>query len=111
MKRATFLMATIAITVAGGLGGAYAARDDRNDALDIAHAKIGLAAAVATAEQSIGGRAARAEIERHGKRWVFDVEVVKDRLATDIQVDAESGKVLGATTDGVDRDDDHDAID
>jgi uncharacterized membrane protein YkoI len=56
----------------------------------------------------VGGKAARAEFERHKGQWVFDVEVVKDKTVMDVAVDASSGKVLAAVEDKADHDDDND---
>lgn len=110
MKRKTYLAAIAALTSAAVIGSAFAAKPAENDAVAIASAKIDLAQAVATAEQHVGGKASRAEYERHNGQWVFDVEVVKDRAVMDVKVNAGTGKVIAATADEVDHDDgaDHD---
>jgi len=104
--------AIVAAAVALAVGGAYAATSSKeNDALGISAAKIGLSQAVSAAEQHVGGKASRAEYERHKGQWVFDVEVVKDKTVMDVKVDPATGKVTAATEDKADKDDDNDHAD
>jgi uncharacterized membrane protein YkoI len=110
MKR-KFYLAVLAALSATAIGSTYAAESAENDALAIAGAKIGMTQAVTAAEQHVGGRASRAEYERHKGQWVFDVEVVKDKKVMDVKVDPTSGKIIAATEDKTDRDDDHDQAD
>ncbi|MDD4880542.1 MAG: PepSY domain-containing protein [Gallionellaceae bacterium] len=111
MKRKAYLAAIAALSIAAVFGSAYAANHEDNDALAIAGAKIDLGAAVAAAEQHVGGKASRAEYERHNGHWVFDVEVVKGRSVMDVKVDAGNGKVIEARADKADHDDDGDRED
>jgi uncharacterized membrane protein YkoI len=110
MKRKLLVPAAAAALAALVAGAGYAANGE-NDALAIAGAKIDLAKAVAAAEQHVGGKASKAEYERHKDQWVFDIEVVKDKKVMDVKVDAASGKVISATEDKADQDDDHDEAD
>jgi uncharacterized membrane protein YkoI len=110
MKRKLLVPAAAAALAALVAGGGYAANGE-NDALAIAGAKIDLAKAVAAAEQHVGGKASKAEYERHKGQWVFDIEVVKDKKVMDVKVDAASGKVISAAEDKADQDDDHDEAD
>jgi uncharacterized membrane protein YkoI len=110
MERNIYLPALAAVS-AIVLSSAYAASSAENDALAITGAKIGLTQAVIAAEEHVGGKAAKAEYERHKGQWVFDIEVVKDKKVMDVTVDATSGKVLAAVEDKADRDDDHDKAD
>jgi uncharacterized membrane protein YkoI len=110
MKRNIYLTALAALS-ATVIGSAYAAKSSENDALAVMAAKIGMTQAVTAAEQHVGGRASRAEYEHHKGQWVFDVEVVKDKKVMDVKVDPTSGKVLAATEDKIDHDDDHDRAD
>ena len=110
MKRNIYLAALAAIS-AIAIGSTYAATSAENDALAIASAKIGLTQAVTAAEEHVGGKASKAEYERHKGQWVFDIEVVKDKKVMDVTVDATSGKVLAAVEDKADHDDDHDKAD
>lgn len=98
MKR-QFNLAAIAALVAAVIGSAHAGKAIENDAIDIASAKIDLTQAVSAAEQHVGGKAARAEYERHKGQWGYDVEVVKNNKVRDVTVDPMSGKVLAATED------------
>jgi uncharacterized membrane protein YkoI len=67
--------------------------------------------AVTAAEEYVGGKASRAEYERHKALWVFDVEVVKDKKVVDVKVDPISGKVIATEEDKIDQDDDQDHAD
>ena len=102
--------AIIATLGAAAIGGAYAAKPDtENDALAIAGARISLAQAIAAAEQHVGGKASKAELEQHKGQWTFDVEVVKDgRQVMDVKVDTNTGKVLASSEDKADHDDQND---
>jgi uncharacterized membrane protein YkoI len=111
MKRKLLVPAAAAALSVLAVGAGYAANPAENDALAIAGAKIDLAKAVAAAEQHVGGKASKGEYERHKGQWVFDIEVVKDKKVMDVKVDASSGKVISATEDKADQDDDHDEAD
>lgn len=110
MKRKLQFAALAALSVAA-LGSAAAARAAEDDAMAIATATVDLTQAISAAEQHVGGKASRAEYERHKGKWVFDVEVVKDKTIMDVKVDPANGKVLAATEDKTDHDDDHDQDD
>jgi uncharacterized membrane protein YkoI len=111
MKRKLLIPAVAAALSAFAIGGSYAANSPENDALAIAGAKIDLGKAVAAAEQHVGGKASKAEYERHKGQWVYDIEVVKDKKVMDVKVDASSGSVISATEDKADKDDDGDKAD
>jgi len=110
MKR-KFYLAALSILSASAIASAYAADSTENDALAIGTAKISMTQAVTAAEQHVGGKAARAEYERHNSQLVFDVEVVKGNKVMDVKVDSTSGKVISAAEDKADRDDEHDMAD
>jgi uncharacterized membrane protein YkoI len=101
-KLTAAIAAALAATAIGG--GAYAAKAGQvEDALAIANSKVSLAQAIAAAEQHVGGKAAKAELEDENGQWVFGVEVVKDATQVmDVKVDAATGKVLSATLDSAD---------
>lgn len=103
-----FNLAALVALAAAVIGSAHAAKAMENDAIAIAGAKINLTQAVSAAEQHVGGKAARAEYERHKGQWVFDVEVVKDKKVMDVKIDPTSGKVLAATEDKDDHGNNHD---
>jgi uncharacterized membrane protein YkoI len=111
MKRKTYLAALVALSTLV-VGGAYASSPhEDNDALAISQAKVGLADAVAAAEQLVGGTASKAEYESfHGQKF-FDVEVVKGQDVSDVKVGAEDGKVISVTADQADHDDSGDRED
>ena len=111
MKRKTYLAVLAASAAAAVIGTAYGAKATENDALVISAAKIGLGQAVTAAEQHVGGKASRAEFERHKGQWVFDVEVVKGKSVMDVKVDAANGKVVAASADVIDSDDAGDRVD
>ncbi len=110
MKHKMYLAKFIALSAAA-MGIAHAAQPAENDALAIRGASIDMRQAVTVAEQHTGGKAARAEYEQHKGQWVFDVEVVNGKKVMDVKVDPTSGKVILATEDKIDHDDDHDHAD
>ncbi len=110
MKHTVYLVA-LAVISATAIGSAYASKAMDNDALAVETAKIGLAQAVSAAEQHVGGKASRAEFEKHKGRWVFDVEVVSGKKVMDVKVDPVNGGVIAATEDKADHDGDHDHAD
>lgn len=110
MKRKLYLAALAALSTTA-IGSAYAAKAMENDALAVESAKISLIQAVTAAEQHVGGKASRAEFEKHKGHWVFDVEVVTSKKVMDVKIDPANGKVIAATEDKVDHDDKRDAED
>lgn len=98
--------AIIAATIlALGAGSAAYAKGRGNDAVsELSQAKITLAQAVDAAQRHIGGRATKAEFERHKGKPTFEVEVVKGTDVSTIIVDAADGKIIAATADREDHD-------
>ena len=111
MKKKIYIVAFVSLSAIALGGAAYAAKSVENDALAITSAKISMTQAVTAAEQHVGGKASKAEYEKHKGQWVFDVEVVKDKKVMDVQVDPTSGKVIAAVEDKTDHDDGHDKAD
>jgi uncharacterized membrane protein YkoI len=104
MKRRILVPAVVAAVAASAFGGVYAAgKSTENDALAISNAKIDLTKAVAAAEQHVGGKASKAEYERHKGQWVYEIEVVKDKKVMDVKVDAATGGVISAAEDLADK--------
>lgn len=98
----------VATILALGAGTAVYAKERANDAVSgLAQAQITLAQAITAAEQHAGGQAAKAELERHKGRMAFEVEVVKGGAVSNVVVDATDGKVVAATADRADHDDEH----
>lgn len=107
MKRILYAPLLAMLAVAAAASGTVTAGEVReNDALAISQTSIDLKQAIAAAEQHVGGKASGAELERHKGQWVFDIEVVKDKKVMDVKVDAKTGKVISATEDGADNNED-----
>jgi len=104
-------VAVLAALSAAAIGSAYAAKSMGNDALAVSGATISLVKAVTAAEQHAGGKASRAEYERHNGKYVFDVEIVNGKKVMDVKVDPSTGKVMAVTEDKADHDDDNDKAD
>jgi uncharacterized membrane protein YkoI len=108
MKRKPHQAAILAALSVAAVGGAFAANSPDNDALGIADAKTSLTQAIAAAERQVGGKVSRADYERHQDQWTFDVEVVNGTKVMDVKVDPSTGKVLAATEDQADHEDQED---
>ena len=106
MQRKILISALImaaGVATAGGLAYAKQSGEPQNEAMaNLAQAKISLAQAVTTAEQHIGGRASRAELENENGRLVYGVEVADNIKTTDVKVDAIDGSIVSAQTDPAD---------
>lgn len=105
MKRV--YLAAAAMLYATIIGSAFA----ENDVSSIENSKIGMAQAVTTAEQHVGGKAVHAEYEHHKDQSTFDVEVVKDKKIMKVKVDPTSGKVISSVEDKDDEQKKHDKND
>ena len=86
---------------------AYAGQSSRheNDAIaDLSKAQVSITQAIAIAEQSVGGKATRAELENEGHGLIYKVEVANTatKKVMNVHVDAASGKVLTTKEDHVD---------
>ena len=95
------LAAAIVVTVvAAAIGGvAYGARASESDVLAFAKARISLTQAIAIAEQSVGGKAAKAGFEHTSQKRTYEVEIVKDGKVMDVKVDADTGNVISSSDD------------
>lgn len=106
MQRKILISALImaaGVATAGGLVYAKQSGEASNEAVaNLAQAKISLVQAVTTAEQHIGGRASRAELENENGRLVYGVEVADNTKTTDVKVDAIDGSIVSAQTDQAD---------
>ncbi len=97
-------LSVLALLTASALGSAYANNVTENDALAVTQAKITLTQAIASAEHYIGGKASKAEYETHAEQGVYAVEVIKDKTVMDVLVNSDSGKIIAATADKADHD-------
>jgi len=97
------LIMAAGIATAGGLVYAKQSGAEQNEAMvNLAQAKISLAQAVTTAEQHVGGRASRAELENENGRLVYGVEVADNTKTMDVKVDATDGSIVSTQTDEAD---------
>jgi uncharacterized membrane protein YkoI len=86
--------------------------DRPNDASRAPAAGVPLAAAIATAEQHVTGKAVRAEYEtQKNGQWVYDIEVMAGSKVFDVKIDANKGTVIASAEDKVDTDDENDKAD
>lgn len=96
MNAFTFRLALAACGLAG-LAAAHAADADELRMLE--QAKISLTQAIDAAERHQGGRAIEASLDDDSFQPAYEVSVVKDGRVYDVQVDGNSGQVLGARED------------
>jgi uncharacterized membrane protein YkoI len=86
----------IAAIAIAAVGSTYEGKSVRILTSETVAPKIDLAGAVSTAEQYMGGKAISAEYDQRNGQWVVDVQEFGDKKLLDIEVDAESGKVVAA---------------
>ena len=105
--RRKLTLSAFAVLTAVALGTAYAENSMENDARTLQQAKISLTQAIAIAEQHVGGKAIRAELEDENGTLVYGVEVGSGVQTTDVKVGMSDGKILSAQADheGEDRED------
>lgn len=111
MKRKFYLLtigALSAAAISSAVGVAYASKSADNDALAVTGEKISLIQAVTAAEQHVGGKASRAEYERHKGQWIFEVEVVKESKVMDVKVDPTNASIIASAEDKRDHQDNDD---
>jgi uncharacterized membrane protein YkoI len=111
-RKARLTLIGFALAAVGAGGAALAFADDRghgNDALDVMSAQISLGQAVTLAEQHVGGKASRAEYERHKRGASYEVEVVTPaKKVFDVVIDPDKGTVLSSKEDKEDHEDGED---
>ena len=107
MQRKILISALImaaGVATAGGLVYAQQTGVTENDAMvNLAQARISLAQAVVTAEQHVGGRASRAELQNENGRLVYGVEVADTVRTIDVKVDAANGSIVSVQADQADQ--------
>ncbi|MBY0508857.1 MAG: PepSY domain-containing protein [Rhodospirillaceae bacterium] len=69
-------------------------RADRDEFIRLGASSTTLAAAIATAEQHIGGKAIEASFDNEGGTMRFEVEVAKDNAVHKVMIASADGKVL-----------------
>jgi uncharacterized membrane protein YkoI len=105
MQRKT-IVAAITIPAVLALSGAVAVYALEQEDLAVTQSSVDLTAAIAAAEQHVGGKASSAEFERELGQSLYEIDVVKDRTVTEVHVDASTGKVISARVEKPDHDDD-----
>jgi|ERR1700694_2140075 len=91
------LIVTTLLVMATGTMAASAApgkSEQRDTPVDVSKASVTLSQAIATAEQQAGGRATRAKLENEKGKLLYEVKVAGKSQATEVQIDAQDGKVL-----------------
>lgn len=111
-RKAKLSLTGLALAALGAGGAAFAVSDDHghgNDALGVMSAQISLAQSVTLAEQHVGGKASRAEYERHKRGATYEVEVVTPaKKVFDVVIDPDKGTVLSSKEDKEDHEDGED---
>lgn len=69
-------------------------KEDRDEFTRLGASSTTLAAAIATAEQHIGGKAIEASFDNEDGTMRFEVEVAKDNAVHKVMIDSADGKVL-----------------
>lgn len=98
-KQEVFIIGVLcAIALAGALysnDGSVVINDNiSSEKAALAHAKIGLAQAIYTAERQVQGKASKGQLEDVNGTVVYNVEVIHGNKAEDVKVDVKTGKVL-----------------
>jgi uncharacterized membrane protein YkoI len=70
--------------------------EQRATPIDFSKAPVTMSQAIATAEQQAAGRATRAKLENEKGKLLYEVKVAGKDKATEVQIDAQDGKVLAA---------------
>jgi uncharacterized membrane protein YkoI len=93
---AAILLAGPAAFAASGQQGSLAGEHERQQEIaTVLGAKVTLQQAIAAAEQSAGGRAARIDVHHENGANLFRVRVLATGAAQTVKIDPLSGKVLG----------------
>ena len=98
-KRA-LIVGTLLAFATGMTAASAAGKGEQNRApIDLSKATVTMSQAIATAEQQAGGRATRAKLENENGKLLYEVKVAGKDRATEVQVDAQDGKVLATNAD------------
>lgn len=95
MRKLSLLAVAVFISSVVGLGAAFAS-DASEDAQALGDANIGIQAAIAIAENQIGGKAYEAELETEKDKTLYEVEVIRNGKEFEVVVDPMTGKVLSS---------------
>lgn len=94
-------MATVFALI--GTGVAFAARAEQENGAEmdaILNAKISLTQAIATAENHVGGRATRVNVDRENGAYVYKVRVAGSEKLSEVYIDPASGNVIRSDVEG-----------
>ncbi|MFQ5673133.1 MAG: PepSY domain-containing protein [Nitrospinales bacterium] len=106
MKKISLLTVATFIASIFGLGTAFAS-DASKDAKALGEASLGIQAAIAIAENHVGGKAYEAELETEGGKIFYEVEVVRNGEEFELVIDPTTGKVLSSEKEEDDHESEH----
>lgn len=109
--KTTVYASLAALCVAMSFAGSVWATEPANDAMAVNKTKVSLSQAITLAEQSLQGKATKAELEQEHNALVYEVEVVSKNQVSDVRVDSMNGKILSSTKDTADHDADREKED
>ncbi|MFT4764448.1 MAG: hypothetical protein ACI9OH_001542 [Oleispira sp.] len=113
MKKFNKIIATVVISgltlVGASAAFAQTKRVSTNDALAVTSAAITLEQAISIAHKTVGGTLAKAEFSTDDGNSVWELEVIDIDMQTfDVEIDADTGKVLKHEADKPDHEEDED---
>jgi len=90
------IVGTLLVMATGTMAASAApgSNEQRGTPVDLSKAPVTMSQAIATAEQQAGGRATRAKLENENGKLLYEVKVAGKDKATEVQIDAQGGKVL-----------------
>src|ERR1700737_5042616 len=90
------IVATLLVMATGAMAASAAPGkgEQRDSPVDFSKAPVTISQPIATAEQQAGGRAIRAKLENEKGKLLYEVKVAGKDKATEVQIDAQDGKVL-----------------
>jgi uncharacterized membrane protein YkoI len=88
------IVGTLLVMATGTMAASAAPGSSDQRAIDFSKAPVTMSQAIATAEQQTGGRATRAKLENEKGKMLYEVKVAGKDKATEVQIDAQDGKVL-----------------
>ena len=89
------IVGTLLVMATGTMAASAApGNNERGTPIDFSKAPVTMSQAIATAEQQAGGRATRAKLENEKGKLLYEVKVAGKDKATEVQIDAQDGKVL-----------------
>lgn len=104
----TVLTGISVLCLTTGLALGYDREDKESESVQATSAKVSMEQAIETAKAKFPGRVVESELESEDGNLVYEVKIVNDSgRAQEIEIDAQSGKILDSENeDEVDDDDD-----